>query len=160
MTDAVLQTRGPRLVRPIPVHVVILAAGRGSRLGAAGDDRPKWLLPVGGRTIADRQLEGIRQAGDAVASTHVVVGHAASEIEELLAARDDRVATIHNREFVERNNWWSVLRALRNLPGNEPVVILNSDLMIDPGQQAEFLRTAAEGTPGGLLAVDRQRRLT
>ena len=65
-----------------PIHVVVLAAGRGSRLGAIGDDRPKWLLPVAGRTIADRHLEGIRAAADsgAVASTSVVVGHAADAI--------------------------------------------------------------------------------
>jgi choline kinase len=160
MTDTVLRPPERRLVRPIPVHVVILAAGRGSRLGTAGDDRPKWLLPIGGRTLADRQLEGIRLAGDAVASTRVVVGHAAAAIDEALAARGELVESIRNLEYAERNNWWSALRALQELPSDEPVVILNSDLLIDPKQQANFLRTAAEGTAGGLLAVDFQRRLT
>src|SRR2546421_9309111 len=41
------------------VHVVILAAGRGSRLGAVAESTPKWLLDVGGSTIADRHLAAV-----------------------------------------------------------------------------------------------------
>lgn len=58
------------------VQVVVLAAGRGSRLGALGGTTPKWLLPVPGRPIADRQLDGLGLAGPAVGSVSVVTGHA------------------------------------------------------------------------------------
>ncbi len=68
-----------------PVHVVVLAAGCGSRLGELGGETPKWLREVGGRTRADRQLEGILGAGEAVASINVVAGHAAHAIEDALA---------------------------------------------------------------------------
>src|SRR3954454_10439576 len=51
-----------------PVHVVVLAAGRGTRLGTLGDSTPKWLLRVRERTLADRQLEAIALAAEAVAS--------------------------------------------------------------------------------------------
>jgi len=37
-------------------HVLVLAAGEGSRLGALGAETPKWLLGAGERTIADRRL--------------------------------------------------------------------------------------------------------
>lgn len=142
------------------VHVVSLAAGRGSRLGALGDGTPKWLLPIGDRTIADRQLEGIREAGDAVASVRVVVGHAAQAIEDEVAVRDEDVAIVHNPEYAELNNWWSVLRALRELPDDGPVVVINADLHIEPEHVAGFLRVAAEGPADGLLAIDLERRLT
>jgi choline kinase len=59
---------------------VILAAGRGSRLGALGDATPKSLLDVGGRTLADRHLEGLRLARS-VASVTVATGHPAQAIE-------------------------------------------------------------------------------
>jgi choline kinase len=43
------------------IHLVVLAAGRGRRLGALGDDTPKWLLDVAGATLADRQLAAVRR---------------------------------------------------------------------------------------------------
>ena len=145
---------------PTAVHVVVLAAGRGSRLGALGGETPKWLLDVGGRTLADRQLEGIAEAQDCVASVSVVVGHAAGVIAEELAGRPERVRVIENPEFAELNNWWSLLRALRELPEEGPVLVINADLLADPAQVTAFVRAAAGDDADGLLAVDRERRLT
>ena len=139
---------------------MVLAAGRGSRLGALGGATPKWLLPVGGRTLADRQLEGIGRAGGSVASVSVVVGHAARAIEEALAGRPERVRVITNPEFAERNNWWSLLRALRELPEDGPVVAINGDLLADPGHVGRFIAEAAGGPADGLLAVDLERQVT
>jgi choline kinase len=143
-----------------PVHAVVLAAGRGSRLGALGGATPKWLLPVGGRTLADRQLEGIGRAGPHVASVRVVVGHVAQAIEAALAERPEEVEVVANPEFAERNNWWSLLLALRGLPEGGPVVVLNADLLAGPEQLAAFLEEAATGPADGLLAVDLERELT
>jgi choline kinase len=136
------------------VHVVVLAAGRGSRLGALGDATPKWLLPVGGRTLADRQLEGIACAGACVASARVVVGHAAEAIEQELSARGGHVGVVANPEYAELNNWWSLLRALRELPDDGPVLLMNADLLADPEHVTEFIEDAARGAADGLLAVD------
>ena len=145
-----------------PAHVVVLAAGRGSRLAALGQATPKWLLRVGGRTIADRQLEGLRLATQAgsVASVRVVVGHAAEAIERELEARAEEVALVANPEFAEINNWWSLLRALRELPDDGPVVVLNADLLADPQAIRAFVEESASGAHGGLLAIDLERRLT
>jgi choline kinase len=145
---------------PSPVHVIVLAAGRGSRLGALGDDTPKWLLEVGGRTLADRHLEGIAAAGDAVASVSVVTGHAAEAIDEELRIRADGARLIWNPEFAELNNWWSLLRALRELPEEGPAAVINADLLVDPEDVAAFLVASASGDADGLLAVDLERRLT
>jgi|GEM_PF-6192230 len=147
---------------PNPVHVVVLAAGRGSRLGALGDARPKWLLEIGGRTIADRHLEGVARAAEqgSVASVRVVTGHAAEAIAEVLARRTDRVEVVPNPEFAELNNWWSLLRALRRLPDDGPVVVVNADLFLPPAHLAAFIADAAAGRADGLLCVDLERRLT
>lgn len=143
-----------------PAHVVVLAAGRGSRLGALGEERPKWLLEVGDRTIADRQLEGIRSAQDAVGSISVVTGHASAIIEAWLEAREEDVGVIFNPEFAEINNWWSLLRALRELPEEGPVVVINADLLTEPSAVAGFVRASASGEAEAMLAVDLERRLT
>ena len=145
---------------PDPVHVVVLAAGRGSRLGGLGEETPKWLLEVGDRTIADRHLEGIAAAGEAVASVRVVVGHAAGAIDAWLVGRPEDVATVFNPEFAEINNWWSVLRALRELPEDGPVAVINSDLLVAPAAVAAFLGDLAAGEHEAMLAVDLERRLT
>jgi choline kinase len=144
-------------VAVLPTHVIVLAAGRGSRLGALGDPIPKWLLRVGGRTLADRHLEGIRAAAGAVASVSVVVGHAADAITGELAAREDDVRVVANGEWATRNNWWSVLLALRELPDDGPVTIVNADLLVSPEQVQAFL---TQTPTGGLLATDLERPVT
>ena len=143
-----------------PVHVVILAAGRGSRLGGLGEETPKWLLDVGGRTIADRQLEGVGAAGEAVASVNVVVGHAASAIEDWVRERPEDVRTVMNPEYAEINNWWSLLRALRVLPEAGPVAVINADLLVEPTVVTGFIADLASGDHHALIAVDLERRLT
>src|SRR4051794_17414696 len=120
------------------VHVVILAAGRGSRLGALSERTPKWLLDVGGATIADRHLAAL----DAPASALVVTGHAREEIERFLGARGAHgVRTVHNPEYARLNNWYSLLVALRALPDGEDdrVVVLNADLFAEHAWLGSFL---------------------
>lgn len=143
-----------------PVHVVVLAAGRGSRLGALGETTPKWLLRVGDRTLAERHLEGILSAGSDVASVRVVVGHAAEAIVDLLGSRKAAVGVVDNPEWAERNNWWSLLRALRELPADGPVVVVNADLLVEPAALRAFLADAANGAQDAMVAVDLERRLT
>lgn len=140
--------------------MVVLAAGRGSRLGALGGATPKWLLRVGGRTIADRHLEGIARAAPAVAGVHVVTGHAADAIAQDVARRPETVAVVPNPEFAELNNWWSLLLALRELPPDGPVVVVNADLLAEPEHLAAFIDDAVTGPADGLLAVDLERAVT
>jgi choline kinase len=45
------------------MRALILAAGRGSRMGALGDVRPKCLVELDGRPLLDRQLAALRTGG-------------------------------------------------------------------------------------------------
>lgn len=147
------------------MHVVILAAGRGSRLGPLGDDAPKWLLRVGDAAIADRQLAGIAEAGadTPLSSLTVVAGHALEALERYVSELgDDGPAVIENPDYEAINNWYSVLLAARALPA-EPdprLVIINGDLFARPGWYAEFIRAAAQTKEDALIAVDLARTLT
>ena len=42
---------------------LILAAGRGSRMGPLGDDRPKCMVELNGRPLLDRQIAALRRGG-------------------------------------------------------------------------------------------------
>jgi choline kinase len=144
-----------------PVHVVILAAGRGSRLSAGGT-MPKWLLDVGGQTIAERQLDAVASARSrgAVASVQAVVGHQGEAIEAFLGELEHELAVVRNPEFAALNNWWSLLRALRELPEHGPVLVLNADLLAEPRAIAGFIEDAAQTDADALICVDLERVLT
>src|SRR4051794_39504039 len=150
------------------VHVVILAAGRGSRLGALAESTPKWLLEVGGSTIADRHLAAVgdtsRSNGSGPAPSAVVVtGHAREQIERFLRSRgDSAVRVVHNPEYARLNNWYSLLVGLRALPPGEHdrVVVLNADLFAEPQWIASFIHASAHTDAESLIAVDVERELT
>jgi len=149
------------------LRVVVLAAGKGSRLGTLGEETPKWLLDVGGRTIAQRQLDAVERAeldlGGRIAGLTVVTGHAAGAIEDCLAAHHRAGAeALHNPHYAEINNWYSVLLALREVPGrgDQRVVIVNADLCADPDWMARFVIQSATTDREALIAVDLARELT
>jgi choline kinase len=108
-----------------PMQVVILAAGMGTRLGR---DHPKPLTPLqDGRTILQRQIDGVREVlGDDVPIT-VVVGFRSEMI--MQAAPD--LTFVYNPDFASTNTSKSLLRALRN-SRDGGVLWLNGDVVFDP----------------------------
>jgi choline kinase len=149
-----------------PLAVVVLAAGQGRRLGPTAADRPKWLTDVGDRRIADLQVDALETclvgATDRVV---VVAGHARRELRSWLTERRPTISleVVENPYYADRNNWFSLLIALRHLdsagwPGR--VAVMNSDLCARPEWYAPFFRDAAQTPLTGLrLAVDFDRPL-
>ena len=151
------------------VGVVVLAAGHGRRLGAAGGPGPKWLIEIEGAPIAERHLAAIEKALGPDATVVVVAGYAAERVERYCEARAERSAlrpvVVLNDRHAERNNWYSLLVGLDALEGaldhKDVVVVLNSDLFALPGWLESLLRAAAElDEVPGFLAVDVVRPLT
>ena len=151
------------------MSVVVLAAGHGRRLGAAGGPGPKWLIEVAGAPIADRHLTAVEQALGPGTDVVVVVGHGAGRVERYCEARAERSALrprlVRNDHHATRNNWYSLLVALDELQGtigaDDVVVILNSDLFAPPPWLAALLAAAnGVGDVPGFLAVDVVRPLT
>jgi len=75
-------------VTPSPVHVVVLAAGKGTRMKS---ERPKVLHRLAGRPLVDYVLDAAMTL--APASTVVVVGHQADAVRAALAGRGCSFAT-------------------------------------------------------------------
>ncbi len=61
------------------LRAVILAAGRGSRMGHLGNDRPKCLVEFAGRPLIERQIAALRRGG--VDQIGVVRGYRAELID-------------------------------------------------------------------------------
>ena len=63
---------------------VILAAGMAKRLRPLTDTKPKCLLEVGGRTLLERTVRAMQQAG--ISEFVVVTGYRADQIREFLSS--------------------------------------------------------------------------
>lgn len=61
-------------------RAVVLAAGRGTRLGELTASTPKPLLEVAGRTLISHVLDGIRDAG--IYEVIIVTGYRSADIED------------------------------------------------------------------------------
>jgi glucose-1-phosphate thymidylyltransferase len=70
------------------VKAILLAAGYGTRLRPLTDDRPKHLLPVGGRPMLDWVLASVREVAE-VDAVHLVTNHRfAADFGDWAASRD------------------------------------------------------------------------
>lgn len=78
-----------------PFRAVILAAGKGSRLGPLTLSKPKCLVEVGGGTILSRQLGTLESCG--ASDISVISGHFGHKI------LDARVRNVPNPRFAEMN---------------------------------------------------------
>ena len=101
------------------MRAIILAAGRGSRLGA---DRPKGLVDLAGTPIIDRQIAVMRGAG--IKDIVIVTGYRA----ELLARRG--ITTRHNAAW-ESTNMVESLFCAEDAFGDD-VIVAYADIVYEP----------------------------
>ena len=108
-----------------PLQVVILAAGMGTRLGR---DHPKPLTPLhDGRSILQRQLDGLREVLGAEVPITAVVGF---RCEMIMQAAPD-LSFAYNPDFATTNTSKSLLRGLAG-SREGGVLWLNGDVVFDP----------------------------
>lgn len=105
-------------------QALILAAGRGQRLGAHVEEFPKCLLQVGGRTLLDHQLSMLAACG--IYDVSVVVGYQHNAV-----ARNchGRVHIINNSHWATTNSLYSFSLARYWVTG--PLVVMNCDVLAD-----------------------------
>lgn len=124
------------------MQAVILAAGKGSRLGNASDGRPKCLVEIGGRSLIKHHLDALDMIG--IEKTVVVVGHGAAQV---MAEVGDSGLLQFNEHYDRTNSLYSLWLARKWVAGN--VMVINGDVLADP-QVYQVLRDAE----GNVLAYD------
>jgi histidinol-phosphate/aromatic aminotransferase/cobyric acid decarboxylase-like protein/choline kinase len=146
------------------MRAVILAAGAGQRMRPLTDETHKTLLEVGGQTILGRIVTGLRQAG--VSEIFVVTGYRADEVEEHLRVHhpDARCRFVHNARYRETNNIHSLALAFEQLPLDEDVILVESDLVCEaaifrrivetPHENAALLDRYRPGMDGTVVTVE------
>ncbi len=114
----------------IPNTAVIMAGGKGTRLGALTRDVPKPLMTVAGRPIIDWIILGL--VGDGIRRIHVSVNHLADQIIEHLGDGTRLGAEIvYLREDPDRPLGTGGSLSLIEQRPEEPLLIMNGDLMVD-----------------------------
>ena len=122
----------------MPTHAMVLAAGLGLRMRPLTLTRPKPLIEVAGRTMLDRALDRLEEAGvgTAVVNSH----HLGHMIGEHLAGRQrPRIVLSPEAELLETAG--GVVHALDKL-GNEPFFTVNADIMWLDGPTPALTRMA------------------
>lgn len=119
---------------------VLLAAGRGSRLGALTADTPKPLLAAAGRPIIVHILEGLRRAG--IEEITVVTGYLGDVLERELG--NGEASGLHLR-YVRQTELDGTARALalaRDWLGDERFFAGWGDILVRPENYRRVVRAA------------------
>jgi dTDP-glucose pyrophosphorylase len=135
------------------MQAVVLAAGRGTRMGSLTDERPKPLVEVGGKPLLSHGLDRLIDIG--IEEFVLVVGYRKGEIIDHYGDeyRGRPVTYVHQRE--QRGLAHAVLTA-------EPVVdddflVYNGDNVIDGDVGQVLDRQRSEGVDATLLVDEVSR---
>ena len=128
---------------------VILAAGMAKRLRPLTDECPKCLLKIGERTLLQRTVDAMLQAG--ITELVVVTGYRAEMIRDFLTTHypDVPIHFIHNADYEHNNNIFS-LWMTRPYTEGHTFMLSDSDILFDP----QIIR-AVLSAQGSALALNR-----
>ncbi len=148
---------------------VILAAGMAKRLRPLTDTKPKCLLTVGGRTLLERTVDAMYEAG--IREFVIVTGYRADQIRDFLTENytEQKVSSLslplhspytppslplkftflHNAGYEHNNNIYSLWMSGEVVRGRE-FLLMDSDILCDP----EAVHTIARQEESA-LAVNR-----
>ncbi|MDQ3890310.1 MAG: nucleotidyltransferase family protein [Actinomycetota bacterium] len=117
---------------------VILAAGRGSRMGVLSEQYPKALLPIANRPLVEHQLDALAAVG--IRNVYVVVRGGADRFERALASRPGLQLT-----YVEQPAALGSAHALGQLAPlvDRPFVLMLGDYFVGRLDLARPLERAA-----------------
>jgi len=131
---------------------VVLAAGRGTRMGALTAATPKPLLPVAGRPIIEHILGGFAAAG--VRRAVVVTGHLGNAIERALGGGEHLGLQIVYCRQEHANGTARALLLAEPLIGVVPFALSWGDILVPRRFYGEFLRAFAQQPCDAQLAVN------
>ena len=127
------------------MRALILAAGRGSRMGALSDDRPKCLVELAGCPLLERQIAALRRGG--AQEIAIVRGYRG----EMLDAPG--LTCFDNERWAQTNMVMSLATAAAWLRAG-PVIVSYADIFY----RSELVRALAQAPEPLAIAYDRAWR--
>ncbi len=131
---------------------MVLAAGLGKRMRPLTDTMPKPMISIAGKTLLDRGLDALAEAG--VEKAVVNVHYLPRQIVDHVAARNRPRVVVSDESGLLLDSAGGIVRALPEL-GGEPFFVLNADTFwIDrEGQDLERLALAWDGARMDILLM-------
>lgn len=128
--------------------IVILAAGRGKRMGQLTDDLPKPMLPVHGKPMLEHVLERAHAAG--ITEAFLVVGYKAAVIENHFRGYAPvRLTYGHQTEV---NGTASAALLARDFASDQPFLLTFGDIFAQPAHY-QGVAAALESDPETQAAI-------
>jgi histidinol-phosphate/aromatic aminotransferase/cobyric acid decarboxylase-like protein/CTP:molybdopterin cytidylyltransferase MocA len=126
------------------MKAIILAAGIGRRMQPLTEHTHKTLLPIAGTTILDRLLGSLRDCD--VRDVCIVTGFRADQLRRAVADGfpDLNVEYVHNPQYEVTNNVFSMALALESIAVDDDILLLESDLIVDPRVIEQIVHTPYE----------------
>ncbi len=81
-------------------RAIILAAGRGARMGNRGTMMPKGLLTVGNKSLIERSLNSLFDSG--IDDATIVTGHLAEAFAPIKQRYGRRLSEVFNRDYAQK----------------------------------------------------------
>lgn len=118
------------------MEAIILSAGKGSRMGALTNDRPKFLLEVGRQHIYENQLSNLQHYCNKIT---IVLGHGFEDISdprdrfgEIISQIDAELKFVVLDNWSEYENAYSAERGLKERQTkNEDVLFVCGDILFE-----------------------------
>jgi choline kinase len=119
------------------MRAVILAAGKGSRLSDTIGDKPKCLLRVGDKTLIERQIQALRDAG--ITDIVAIVGCQHDRVKRTCGRG---ISYIENARYAQTNSLYSLWLARPLLL--DGFLVLNCDVLFHPQMLTDLLTARYE----------------
>lgn len=134
-------------------RAVVLAAGKGTRLGDLTRDRPKPLVEAGGRPLLHWILQGLKDAG--VSEVCLVIGYLGSKVRESCGDGSAIGLSIVYQEQERLNGTGGALLTARGFCREEPFLMCFGDILLHPAEHYRAMLDDFEASrPDALLAAN------
>ena len=151
---------------------VILAAGKGTRMGALTAELPKPMLPVRGVPVLERIVRNLVGAG--ASEVLIITGYKAEVVESHFGDGTGFGCRIEFTRQVTQDGTGKVVELSRPFVGEDPFFLAYGDILTEPETYLELaesfrsdpsiaglvtVKLGEDVTQGGLLIFDSDRRL-
>ena len=107
-------------------NAIILAAGRGSRMGCLTNDMPKCMMKINNKTIIQRTIEVFKYKN--INNIIVITGYKSDVLRQHLNKIDNNIKIIENSIWNFSNSITSMKAALKYLKNS---IVIDSDIYIN-----------------------------
>lgn len=130
----------------LPIRAVLMAGGRGERLRPLTDSVPKPLLPLGGATVIDRNVEALQRCG--VGEIYVTIRYLAEQLEAHFEGSEVKC--------VRENMPLGTIGSLSLIPQGEltgVTLVMNSDLFTNIDFEEFYVQHIEQGNDISIATV-------